>query len=194
MSRKQFFKTNKKLAAMISIALLTVSTLVGCGGKSKNTDDSKPNTTVETSTKGDGKFISGTYSAKVTGMHEMTVTVTVSENEIVDIKVDHKETEGIGSPAVDSVSSEILELQGLGVDVVSGATLTSEAIITGVIDALKQAGLSDKEIEELKGIKKEVQQESNQEMNADVVVIGAGGAGMAAAVTAKQAGKICNCN
>lgn len=195
MAKKHLFKKNKRIAAVILATTLAISSLAGCSkqeGNNSGTNPSVESTTDTTDTatgSSNGKYTPGTYSAVVTGMHEMTVTITVSENEIVDIKVDHKETPGIGEPAVASIPAEILELQGLGVDAMSGATLTSNALIEGVIDGLKQAGLTDTDIEELKSITKVVEQESDEQFTADVVVIGAGGAGMAAAVTAHQAGK-----
>lgn len=195
MAKKYLFKKNKRIAAVILATTLAISSLAGCSKQEGNNSGANPSvesTTDSTDTatgSSNGKYTPGTYSAVVTGMHEMTVTITVSENEIVDIKVDHKETPGIGEPAVASIPAEILELQGLGVDAMSGATLTSNALIEGVIDGLKQAGLTDTDIEELKSITKVVEQESDEQFTADVVVIGAGGAGMAAAVTAHQAGK-----
>lgn len=192
MTKINLFKGNKKIAALTMAAILTATTLVGCGNKANNGSDAvtpTPTTSQSQTDEGTGKYTPGTYSATTTGMHEMTVTVTVSENEITNIELEHTETPGIGEPAAESIPAEILEIQGLGVDAVSGATLTSDAIIEGVIDGLKQAGLTDADIEELKGIKKEVIKEEDQELSADVVVIGAGGAGMAAAVTAKQEGK-----
>lgn len=183
-------KTNKVMLALGLVAMLTVSTLTGCSSKKAN--DPNPTTTpTETPAQnnGDGAFTAGTYSAEVTGMHAMKVTVTVSETEITDIQVDHQETPGVGEPVVTSMTNEILETQGLGVDIVSGATLTSEGIKNGVIECLKQAGASDAKIEELLAIKKVEEKQEDQELVADVVVIGAGGAGMAAAVTANLAGK-----
>lgn len=173
---KNHLRRSKKTILVLALALtMATSSFVGCS--SKNTPDKSLT------------YKPGTYSATVNGMHEMTISVTVSESEITDIKIDHTETPGIGEPAVKTISEEILEIQGLGVDTISGATLTSNAIVEGVINSLKQAGLSDSDIEALREIKKEVSKEDDQELTADVVVIGAGGAGMAAAVTAHQAGK-----
>ena len=193
MTRKQYFKMNKKAATIMLAAMVTVSSLTACGKKNQTTTDSTTNTSAENNTENNaektGRFTAGTYTAEVTGMHAMKVTVTVSDDKIEDVTLEHSETPGIGEPVAEAMPGEIVELQGLGVDMVSGATLTSTAIINGVIDCLKQAGLTDADIEELKAITKEVEQEADQELNADVVVIGAGGAGMAAAVTAKQEGK-----
>ena len=135
------------------------------------------------------KLKAGTYTAESTGMHAMTVETTVSETEILDIKIEHEETPGIGVPVVEAMPQEILDTQGLGVDIVSGATLTSNGIIEGVIDGLKQAGATQKQIDTLLKKSKEVVKEDDKEVSADVVVVGAGGAGMAAAVTAAEAGK-----
>ena len=160
----------KRLAAVVLACSMALS-LVACGGGDK----------------GDAKFTAGTYSAKTTGMKDMTVTVTVSDSEITDIKVEHEETEGIGAPVVDEFTKTILDIQGIGLDVVAGATLTSEALLAGVEDCLKQAGA---DVDALKAIKPEAAEKAEDvELEVDVAVIGAGGAGMAAAVTANQAGK-----
>ena len=160
----------KKLTSLALAAVMTVS-LVACGS----------------STSSDAKFKAGTYSATVTGMHEMTVTVTVSDTEITDIQFDHKETDGIGTPIIEQFPAIIMEIQGLGLDAVTGATLTSNAVIEGVAKCLEQAGA---DVEALKAIKPAAaEKEEDMTIEVDVVVIGAGGAGMAAAVTANENGK-----
>ncbi len=131
-------------------------------------------------------YTPGTYNAEVMGMHEMTVEVTFSSNKIEMIKVAHSETEGIGDGAVELLVDQILELQGLGLDTITGATLTSQAILDGVADCVLQA---NGDVEALKEISPVIEKEADVEIQADVVVIGAGGAGMAAAVTANQDGK-----
>jgi fumarate reductase flavoprotein subunit len=192
--KSKFIKTTgKTMLALGLTAMLLVTTVTGCAKKDTDTStDSKatpvPTQTV-TATDEAVTFTPGTYTSTVTGMHEMTVTVTLSETEIVDIQIDHQETPGVGEPAVQSLPAEILELQGLGVDVVSGATLSSNAVIKGVTECLKQAGVSEDGITKLLAVTKTAVQEADQTLTADVVVIGAGGAGMAAAVTANQAGK-----
>lgn len=177
----RFEHLGKKAMVLALVIMMLASVLSGCGKGNSEAKSASP--------KEGATYVAGSYSAKVSGMHEMTVHVTVSDTEITDIKIDHQETPGVGEPATVSLPAEILETQGLGVDVVSGATLTSKAIINGVIDCLKQAGLKDDAIAKLQAIKKEETKEEDQELTADVVVIGAGGAGMAAATTANQAGK-----
>ena len=169
--KQNYLKRSKKTMLIIALATMVGATsLVGCSSKKDGNDS--------------GMFKAGKYTAKVTGMHEMTVTVTLSNSEITNIAIDHQETPGVGEPVAESLPKEIIEIQGLGVDTVSGATLTSNAVINGVIDALKQAGISDADLNTLMEKKAETVKEADQELTADVVVIGAGGAGMAAAVTA----------
>ncbi len=124
----------RKVSAVAIVCALAVS-MVACGGKE------------ETGT----SYKAGTYTAKATGMAEMTVTVTVSEKEITDIKIEHTETPEIGGPVVEDFTKKIKEIQGLGIDTVSGATLTSNAVINGVADCLKQAGADVDALKTIKG-------------------------------------------
>ncbi|MEG1205740.1 MAG: flavocytochrome c [Angelakisella sp.] len=165
----------KSLSALLVVAM--TFSLAACGGNAASSAPTDAST---------GTYKAGTYSAKVTGMHEMTVNVTVDAEKITDIKIDHTETEGIGVPVVETMPKQIIECQGLGLDAVSGATMTSKAIIDGVADCMKQAGA---DVEALKAIKPAAATKAeDQTIEVDVAVIGAGGAGMAAAVTANQAG------
>ena len=177
-------KKNRRFTALVLTAVMAIS-LAGCQSKSVDSTTAAE-TTASAAGEAAGTYTPGTYSATVTGMKEMTVNVTFSSDAITDITLDHQETPGIGEPVCDSMPAQIIELQGLGIDAVSGATLTSNAILEGVADCVKQAG---KDPETLKAVKPEVVAEADEEMTADVVIIGAGGAGMAAAVTANQDGK-----
>ncbi|MFR5602206.1 MAG: FAD-dependent oxidoreductase [Lachnospiraceae bacterium] len=135
----------------------------------------------------DGKFIPGTYTAKATGMGEMEVEVVVTEDTIESVTIlSHNETPGISDLAISDIPANIVAAQGLGIDTVSGATISSNAILAAVTDCLTQAGA---DIEALKQVSLgAAEQAEDQELTADVIVIGAGGAGMAAAVTANEAG------
>lgn len=176
-------KKTKRYAALAMAAAMAVS-LMGCQSKTADTTTAAETTTAAATEA--GAYTPGTYTATVTGMKEMTVSVTFSADAITDITLEHEETPGIGEPVCDTLPAQIIELQGLGIDAVSGATLTSNAILEGVADCVKQAG-GDPEV--LKTVKAEVVTAEDEELAADVVVIGAGGAGMAAAVTANQDGK-----
>lgn len=180
-------RKTKRLAALAMAAVMTAS-LAGCQSQSASSTTAAETTAAETTAEATaaGAYTPGTYTATVTGMKEMTVTVTFDSDAITDITLEHEETPGIGVPVCDALPGQIVELQGLGIDAVSGATLTSNAILEGVADCVTQAG---GDAEALKAVKPEVVKAEDEELTADVVVIGAGGAGMAAAVTANQGGK-----
>ena len=134
-------------------------------------------------------FIPGTYTETATGFGgEVTVTATVSENRIEDVQItgDH-ETENIGTFAVDMLGERILAAQSPNVDALTGATVTSNAILGALKKALTAAGADMSAFasaeDEGKALKK------YEELTTDIVIIGAGGAGMTAAINATQAGK-----
>ena len=80
----------------------------------------------------------GTYTGEATGMGAITVTLTVADGEITEAEVvGDGETDGIGVPVVESAPEEIVANQGY-VEVVSGATITSEAINSAIDAALAQ--------------------------------------------------------
>ena len=130
----------------------------------------------------------GTYEAEANGIGgPVKVAVTVSETAIESVEiVSHSETAGISDPAIEKIPAAIVEGQTLAVDAVAGASVTSGAILTAVEQALTEAGA---DIEALK-VKAETEAVPGEtvELTADVVVIGAGGAGVAAAVEACDAG------
>ena len=130
----------------------------------------------------------GTYEAEANGIGgAVKVAVTVSETAIESVEVvSHSETAGISDPAIEKIPAAIVEGQTLAVDVVAGASVTSGAILSAVEQALTAAGA---DVEALK-VKAETEAVAGEtvEMTADVVVIGAGGAGVAAAVEACDAG------
>lgn len=130
----------------------------------------------------------GTYEAEAQGMMGMVkVAVTVSENTIDAVEViEQNETVGIADPALANVPAAIVEQQSLAVDTASGATVTSKAILAAAEMALSAAGA---DVEALKtAAQTETAEAQTIEITTDVVVIGAGGAGVAAAVEAYDAG------
>ncbi len=88
-----------------------------------------------------GNFKDGVYTGTGNGMGgEIKLTVTVTGGSIVDITLDsHNETPGISDPAIEKVPAEIIRTQSVDVDTVSGATMTSNGIITAVTAAIEQA-------------------------------------------------------
>ena len=88
-----------------------------------------------------------------------------------------------GVAPVQLIPEEIVKNQSLSVDNVTGATITSGAIKTAVKDAIKQAG-GDPD-----AFKNKATYEERKDVEADVVVVGGGGAGLASAVELLQGGK-----
>ena len=130
----------------------------------------------------------GTYTATVPARNgDLTVEVTVDANAVKSVRVvKHAETPGIGSLAVEGMPKAMTEAQSAEVEAVSGATMTSNAIKAAVKEALKKAGAPAsffaKKAAPAKAAASEVV------TKADVIVVGAGGAGMVAAATAVDRG------
>ena len=139
---------------------------------------------------GDDLFIPGTYVGVSKGFGgDVEVTVTLSENAIESIAISGAhETENIGTFAVEMLGERILSAQSPKVDVLTGATVTSNAILRALNDALTQAGADLKRLPDATDSGETVNRVAVN-MDADIVIIGAGGAGMTAAIDATQAGK-----
>lgn len=125
----------------------------------------------------------GTYEASAQGRNgPVNVKVDVTKDRITSVQVTgHKETPGIGTLAVKDLPKAIVEAQTTGVDSVSGATITADALRTAVTAALQKAGAEDKFF---KAAPKKALDAAVCPTEADVVIVGAGGAGMVAAATA----------
>lgn len=142
--------------------------------------------TTSSETESAGIFVPGTYTSTVEGRNgDVTVEVNFTANAIDTITVvESSETEGLGDVAMESVISDILESQSLGVEVVSGATISSNALIAAVSDCVTQAG---GDVEKLSQAVT-VGEKTDETLTADVVVVGGGGAGLTAAIKADEAG------
>jgi uncharacterized protein with FMN-binding domain len=89
---------------------------------------------------GDVELRDGSYNTRALGYAgDINLTVRITDGRIADIQVRHEEK--IDQGACESVPAQIIERQSLDVDGVSGATVTKDAIVSGVFDALKRAGL-----------------------------------------------------
>ena len=115
----------------------------------------------------------------------IVVKVTVGQSSIDAIEVvSQNETYNTGSVPLAAYPELIVANQTLNVDMMSGATITSAAFLTAVKDAIVQAGGDPAQFNgELPAA------QAVADCEADVVVIGAGGAGMTAAIHAAYAGK-----
>ena len=131
-------------------------------------------------------FKPGTYTATVNGHNApITVVVTVGKDRIEKIDTSKNlETIGVGRVALQLMTDKILRYQSLGVDAITGASMSSLALLNGVEQCLKQAGGDiDKLTEQV-----EQHPAGTKTYDADVVVIGGGGSGLATAIAAHQAG------
>ena len=133
---------------------------------------------------------SGTYTGEAQGRNgPVKVEVTLADGKITAVKVvSHKESTGIADPAIERIPAAIAAEQSAAVDVVGGATLTSDAIKAAVLAALTSAGV-DTQAYMKKPDAKAAADQPVKEVNADILVIGAGNGGITAAVKAAVMGK-----
>ncbi|MBQ9210684.1 MAG: FAD-dependent oxidoreductase [Clostridia bacterium] len=130
----------------------------------------------------------GTYSATAMGRNgEVTVTATFSDSAITGIEVTHEETPTLGDTAIEQLTAVVLKNQTLDVDAISGATLSSGAFMEALEDCVEQAG---GDVGALKAVPVEnaAAQTEYDVTEADIIIVGAGGAGLTAAKTAADAG------
>ena len=117
----------------------------------------------------------------------MSVTLTLTDNVITDCTAKgDEESPGIGSAVIEQFPGEVVEGNTINLDSISGATITSNAFVEAAKAALTEAGLNPDDY------MAKADKTANGETvsyDADVVVIGAGGAGMTAAMTAADAGQ-----
>lgn len=132
-------------------------------------------------------YTPGTYTSSFPGQNgPVPVTVTFSQDRIESVVVgENKETIGIGQTAVKNLPDRIVAAQSLGVDMVSGATVSSVAIMSAVADCVKQAG---GDAAKLMKPYKAPQVVKHEKLATDLVVIGGGAAGMIGAINASQQG------
>ena len=122
------------------------------------------------------------------GKHgDITVAVTFDAGKIQDIKiVKNAENPILAKKVFTDLKDQVVALSSTDVDLVSGATFSAKGFIDAVNDAAKKAGVTLAKADK-KALKKAAR-ELPKTSNYDVVVIGAGGAGFSAAITAKNAG------
>jgi fumarate reductase flavoprotein subunit len=132
-------------------------------------------------------LINGNFEGTAAGMQgPVTVSITVKDSKITAIEfLKNPETANIVKVAVERIPAQIIEFQSLSADAVSGATLTSYAILNAVTNAAKAAGL---DVDALKKNKVVVTPKDPQTWSTDVLVMGGGGAGLTAAINAAEQG------
>lgn len=171
----------KKTRKTLLPCVLTAALLCSCQGQVSETPT--PTGTPEAS----GTYTAGVYPITVAGRNgDMTVEVTFSADKIESVQVtEHTETAGVTDGAIADIPVAIVENQSLAIEAVSGATITSEAILAAVKEAVVQAG---GDVDAL-NVAVEKNNEANIEsLSADIVVVGAGAAGTTAAYRLGQNG------
>lgn len=134
-----------------------------------------------------GTAKAGTYSATEKGFGgDVTVTMVVGDDGSVtkvEVEADN-ETDGIGKAAAPKLAEAIAENQSLAIDAVSGATVTSTAVLAAAETALAEAGI---DVDEWKS-RQVAKNGEDESVDVDIVIAGAGGGGTGAALAAAQAG------
>lgn len=142
----------------------------------------------EASSVADGVYEASAKSYKRSGSDKdsVTIKVTMKDNQVEAIDVvDYGDTAAIGGMAYDILAKNVLDTQSLGVDSITGATVSSAGFIAAMSDAITQAGGN---ADEWKARPIEQRDAQTVEMTADIVVVGAGIAGLSAAMEAANLG------
>ncbi len=156
-----------------SLGLFGLTGLTGCA----------PHTAAEEVTQA---WIPGTYTAEVNGHNApYTMTVTFSDNAITAIDTTaNQESYGVGYDALQTLTDQAMEYQTINVDTITGATLSSMSFTEGLQDCADQAGA----LAALEAADAPAEAEIQDTYDTDVCVVGGGGAGLASAIAAVQAG------
>ena len=129
--------------------------------------------------------LADTYTVTGNGYHgEMSMDVTIENGVITDVVLgDNHETNVVIDRAFPVIRDRILAANTADVDNVSAATFSSYAVKTAVADAMKQAGMDAPEVKRTNAEKPATERAAE---SCDIVIVGGGPAGLAAAISAKQ--------
>ncbi len=166
---------NKRiLAGALSVAML----LSACGSTGSST---------ATSTAASATAASGVYEGSSVGMQgTVTVSMTVEDGKITNVELTEcHETPAVASVAMERLPQQMVEHQTTKLDAVTGATLASNAIMRAASAAAEAAGL---DMDQLNANAYSEPAGEDETWDTDVLVVGGGGAGFSAAITAAQGG------
>lgn len=180
LSRRDFIKGAAGVAGVAALGMLA-----GCAGK-------EPEATPTPEQK--GLYTPGTYSAQGQGLSTVLVTMTFSADAITDVVLDLSgETENIGQIHADELREAILAAQSGEIDTISGATMTCKGVMEAAQKCIQQAkgeipieiigGSDEASAAGWLGQEPEVT-DISETWDTDILIVGAGNAGMAAAAYA----------
>jgi len=178
-SRKGFLK----IAAAAAMSGVTAGALAACNAGSSSS--------TAASTTGDAIYTPGTYTGTATGIGEVKVTMTFSENAITDVVIDaSNETESIGGVAAPTLKDALMAAQSTEIDNISGATITTNAVKKAAASCIEQAmgvhtagsdTAASSSDEDWLGTEPEIDESKvTKTVDVDVAVVGCGIAGVAA--------------
>lgn len=178
---------------LVSVLLASSLLLAGCGSSSSSatTAAQEPTTTAAAETEKETTAAAengGVFTGKAAGFHgDIVVEITVDGDTITDLQVtEHSETENIGEAALPILAQQALENQTINVDTVAGATVTSDGFRAALEDAVKNAGLDVDKMSQ--AVASSGDEKEEVAIDTDIVVVGAGGAGLTASLSALQNG------
>lgn len=162
---------------------MTAFTVFGCSQEQAPPEDTNLPDQVEEQE--ETAYTTGTYTAIAKGHNsDFNVEVTFSDSAITDIVINENDETGyMGEASMNFVKDQILTHQTVKVDTVSGATVSSGALLSAVRDAVKQAGGDINAMTEAI-----VSEETWSDTTTQVVVVGSGSAGLAATMEAHGLG------
>lgn len=176
----------------VSVLLASSLLLAGCGSSSSSATTAAQEPTAATAAETEKETTAaengGVFTGKAAGFHgDIVVEITVDGDTITDLQVtEHSETENIGEAALPILAQQALENQTINVDTVAGATVTSDGFRAALEDAVKNAGLDVDKMSQ--AAVSSVDEKEEVAIDTDIVVVGAGGAGLTASLSALQNG------
>lgn len=172
----------KKRIISLFLCCCMIISIVGCAQQAETpVIEDKPEPVEEDT------LINGSFEGTSNGMQgPITAKITVKDSKITAIEfTENNETQNVTAVAFERIPNQIIENQSLSVDAVTGATLSSFGIIGAVTDAAKSAGL---DVDLLKANEVTATPKDPQTWDTDVLIMGGGGAGLTAAISAAEEG------